>query len=40
MIIKYQVLATLVHAFNSIGDTGGDKCGRSSWLWIWVVTMV
>ena len=34
------MLATLVHAFNSSGDTGVDKFGKSPWLREGVVTMV
>ena len=32
MVILISVLVTMLHAFNSSGDTGGDKFGRSSWL--------
>ena len=32
MVILISVLATMLHAFNSSSDTGGDKVGRSSWL--------
>ena len=40
MVILISELAKLMHAFNSTSDTGGDKLGRSSWLRVWVVTMV